>query len=271
MIIDTHVHISNGAHPAMKQPAYTAEELLDQMNGPYAIADSERRVDMALCQNHPHDTVYETDVRVHHQYVADSVAKYRDRLLGCMVVNPRLGVDLAVSVLRELVSSAGFRALKLHPTTHGFYPERSVEWLRPILQAATDLEIPVIVHTGDPPFSQPVQVAPIAAAFPKLSIILAHLGSQQVSYAHQAIYVARMNPNVYLETGWGTLARLRDAVDAIGPSRLVNASDCPLLEMGSQLRLLEILGWSSPFGLNLAESALEDIMGNNAARLLGVS
>jgi predicted TIM-barrel fold metal-dependent hydrolase len=41
--------------------------------------------------------------------------------------------------------------------------------------------------------------------------------------------------------------------------------------MGSQLRLLEILGWKPPFGLSLAEQAVEDLMGNNAARLLGIT
>lgn len=271
MILDSHVHISDGDHPAMKQSAFTAEDLLERMEGPYLIGESHRRVEMALVQPHPNDTVYNHEIAEHHRYVARSVAAYPHRLLGCMVLNPRLGVEPCVETLRDLVANAGFRALKLHPTTHAYYPEHAVEWLRPVMEAARELEIPAIVHTGDPPHAQPVQIAPLAAAFPENRIILAHLGTQQMSYANQAIYVARMNPNVYLEAGWGILPRLKDAVIAIGTTRLLHASDCPILEMGSQLRLLEVLGWDPPFGLNLAESAVEDIMGNNAARLLGIS
>jgi len=172
--------------------------------------------------------------------------------------------------MSELVEHHGFHAIKLHPGTHAYYPEHSVDWLRPIMTRAGSLGIPVIVHTGDPPFSQPVQIAPLAASFPKVPVVLAHLGTQQTSYAHQAIYVARHNTNVHLEAGWGILPRLKDAVTALGPSRIMHASDCPVQEIGSQLRLLDVLGWDPPFGLSLASNDIEDLVGNNAKRLFGL-
>jgi predicted TIM-barrel fold metal-dependent hydrolase len=160
--------------------------------------------------------------------------------------------------------------VKLHPGTHAYYPDQAVHKLRPLLEFVTRQELLLIVHTGDPPYAQPVQVVPLAEAFPRCRIVLAHLGTQQVSYANQAIYVARQHPNVYLESGWGTLPRLKDAVLAIGTQRLLHATDCPILEMGSQLRLLEVLTYRAPFGLRLPDGELEDILGNNAARLLGI-
>jgi predicted TIM-barrel fold metal-dependent hydrolase len=270
MIIDAHVHISSTGHPAMKQPAFTAEELLAQMDGPHVVLGAARRVDWALAQPHPHDTIYESDILAQHQYLVQAVTAYPHRLAGCMVANPRLGVGGCLDALRVLVDQ-GVRAVKLHPGTHAYYPDRALHRLQPLLEFISRQGLLLIVHTGDPPFAQPVQVAPLAEAFPACRIVLAHLGTQQVSYANQAIYVARRNANIFLETGWGTLPRLRDAVLAIGSKRLLHATDCPILEMGSQLRLLEVLTYREPFGVRLADRQLEDILGNNAARLLGLS
>lgn len=269
MIIDAHVHISGTDHPAMKQPAFTAEELLAQMDGPHLVLGTARPVQWALAQPHPHDTVYQPDILAQHQYLVESVAAYPHRLAGCMVANPRLGVGECVEALRVLVGR-GVRAVKLHPGTHAYYPDRALHRLRPLLEFVSRHGLLLIVHTGDPPFAQPVQVAPLAEAFPGCRIVLAHLGTQQVSYANQAIYVARHHANVFLETGWGTLPRLKDAVAAVSTKRLLHATDCPILEMGSQLRLLEVLTYREPFGLRLSDNQLEDVLGNNAARLLGI-
>jgi predicted TIM-barrel fold metal-dependent hydrolase len=89
-----------------------------------------------------------------------------------------------------------------------------------------------------------------------------------VCYSHQAIYLARDHPNVYLEAGWGILPRIKDAVHIVGPERVLHATDCPVQEMGSQLRLLEVLQWEAPIGIGLAKDDAALLMGGNAVRLL---
>ena len=50
--------------------------------------------------------------------------------------------------------------------------------------------------------------------------------------APEAIYVASKLDNIYLETGWGALPRLKEALAVLDPGRLVFADDCPIEEIG---------------------------------------
>lgn len=269
MIIDGHIHISNQVTGVWKHPPFTAEELLPLMDGPFPILGSARRVDRAVVQPHSGETLQaHRSFREQHAYVAEVVRRYPDRLVGCMHINPHLGVEAALAELERLHREHGFRAVKLNPSLHAYMPPRSRDLLDPIFEAAGRLRLPVIVHMGDTPFAIPVLMAPIAEAHPQTTIILAHLGTQKVSYADEAIYVARKHENVWLETGWGTLPRLKEAVQALGPGKLVFGSDCPIQEIGSQLRTIEVLAWRPPIGMNLPAADVERVMGDNMVALL---
>ena len=149
----------------------------------------------------------------------EQVKKHSDRFTGCFVANPLLDVRRTIEVMRGLVGSGAFRAVKLHPTGHGYMPFKSRERLDPLLQEVGALGVPVIVHQGDPPFGHPSQMAPLIESFPQVTFILAHYGTQRLVLADEAIYVARQNKNVYLETGWGALPRLKEGIAALGAGR----------------------------------------------------
>jgi predicted TIM-barrel fold metal-dependent hydrolase len=87
--------------------------------------------------------------------------------------------------------------------------------------------------------------------------------------ASEAIYVAATCPNVYLETGWGALPRFKEGIEEIGAGRLIFGSDCPIQEMGSQLRPIEVLGWDEPIGINLPREEIDGILGNTLWSLIG--
>jgi predicted TIM-barrel fold metal-dependent hydrolase len=142
--------------------------------------------------------------------------------------------------------------------------------LDPILSIAASLDIPVIVHQGDPPFGHPSQLAFLAEAHPQVKFIIAHMARQRVVMSDEAIYVASKNANVYIETGWGDLPRLKEGIGILSDERFVFGSDCPVLEIGSQLRVVDVLGWAPPIGLGLSDEKVESIMGNNMARMLGI-
>jgi len=110
-------------------------------------------------------------------------------------------------------------------------------------------------------------MVPLAEACPGTQIILAHMGTQKVCYADEAIYVARKNENVFLETGWTPLPRIKEAYQAVGAERLLLASDCPIQEIGSQIRVIEVLAWPPPIGLGISEDEVEKILGGNAVKL----
>jgi predicted TIM-barrel fold metal-dependent hydrolase len=268
VIIDGHIHVANQPDDAgFRAPVLDADTLLRLMEGPFPIMGQPRRVDHALIQPMISPT-RSGDPLEHHRYIRQQVELHSDRLTGCFVANPLLDAPRTIEVMRELIRSRHFRAVKLHPTNHGYMPFKSRDRLDPILEEVAALRVPVIVHQGDPPFAHPTQMAPVIEAFPQVTFILAHFGTQRVVLADEAIYVARKNKNVYLETGWGALPRIKEGIAAIGPERLVFGSDCPIQEIGSQLRVIEVLTWEQPLGIKLSEAHAEGIMGDNLARLL---
>lgn len=270
MIIDSHVHIAEETNEDFGDPGFTAEDLIRHMDGAWDAGDSLVEVDMAVVQPHITLTVKEDSWREAHAYITKVVQRYPRRLIGCAVVNPYHNLEKVLAEVRVWVKKKGYRVIKLHATSHGYHPERARKRLLPIFEEATSLGIPVIIHSGDPPCSIPVLWAGYARDFPKLNIIISHLGSQKVGYSDEARYVAKKCPNIYLETSWGHLPRLKETVRDIGAGRLVFGSDAPIQEMGSQLRTVRVLGWEKPLGMELPKEDVEAILGGNFARLIGL-
>jgi len=268
VIIDGHIHVANEPDDAgFRAPVLNGNALLRLMEGPFQIMGRPRRVDRALIQPMISPT-RAGDPLEHHKYVQEQVKMHPERLMGCFVANPLLDIRRTTEVMRELVRSHLFKAVKLHPTGHGYMPFKSRDRVDPILEEVAALGVPVIVHQGDPPFAHPSQMAPLIESFPVVTFILGHFGTQRLVLADEAIYVARQNKNVYLETGWGALPRIKEGIAAIGSERLVFGSDCPIQEIGSQLRVIEVLTWEPPIGIRLPEAKAEGIMGDNLAALL---
>jgi uncharacterized protein len=270
VIIDGHIHVAKEPDDAgFRAAVLDGEALLGLMDGPFSIMGRARRVDRALIQPMISPT-RSGDPLDHHRYIHEQIRSHPDRLVGCFVANPLLDTARTIKVMRDLIASRDFRAVKLHPTNHGYMPFKSRDRLDPILEEVASLGVPVIVHQGDPPFGHPSQMAPMIEDFPRITFILAHFATQRVVLADEAIYVARKNNNVYLETGWGALPRIKEGIAAIGSERLVFASDCPIQEIGSQLRVIDVLTWAPPIGIRLSEDKAEGIMGDNIAKLLQI-
>jgi uncharacterized protein len=267
-IVDGHVHIGEGVEAGgFGHALLETEGLLELMAGPFDVLGTPRRIDRCLVQ--PNIFITRAgDPADSHRYVADAVRDHPDRLIGCFVANPLLPVQRTLEVAEELVAEHGFRALKLHPSSHGYDPPHLRRQLEPILDLAQRLDLPVIVHQGDPPFAHPTRMAPLIEDFPHVSFILAHFGCQRVVLASEAIYVASKNPNVYLETGWGALPRLKEGLAELGAGRLIFGSDCPIQEIGSQLRVLEALTWRPPIGVGLTHHEFQQIVGGTLCSLI---
>jgi predicted TIM-barrel fold metal-dependent hydrolase len=270
MIIDGHVHITDVAEPVWGWPPFTADDLVALMDEPIpvGIGGASGVVDQAVVMPALGLTTRtELSFRQQHEVVIDAVRRYPGRLVGNFVFNVRMGVEKGIEELRRLVADDGFRMVKLHPTMHNFWPGAR-ELTYPVLEEAAALGIPVLVHMGEPPYSVPALLEPVAKDHPDVTIILGHFGTQKICYADDAVNVARHCPNIMIETGWGPLPRLLEGVRALGPGRFVFGSDSPPQEIYSQLRVVQCLSRRPPLGLNLGDEDVEAIMGGNLARLL---
>ncbi|MGY5876681.1 MAG: amidohydrolase family protein [Candidatus Thorarchaeota archaeon] len=206
-------------------------------------------------------------------------------LITFVGLDPRRGKE-GLEELERAVRVKGCRGWKQYPV-NGFFPDN--EEFDPYYELATELKIPVVIHTGftsrfkHVKYARPVYVDRVAADFPNLKIVLAHVG---VPWVDEALMVSAKNPNVYVDvSGWQVFARMlpmklyRMIAEAkftgVFPNRTIWGSDFPLFE-----NRLGLKDWVDFFkNLQIPESLVDEgypqvdqedieiVMWQNAARV----
>ncbi|MHA2377859.1 MAG: amidohydrolase family protein [Candidatus Thorarchaeota archaeon] len=293
-VIDAHVHtwtrniISNkdlearriaaereGTEPQFDSPIESLRAAMDKAGIEKAVI---LPIDSGLNQDMPLGLMEKTD------WHANEVNGDPD-LIAFVGLDPRRG-DEGLAELERAVTEKGCRGWKMYPP-NGFYPDE-LEFY-PYYELSTKLEIPIVVHTGFTSrfkhikYGQPIYIDKVAADFPNLRIVIAHVG---VPWVDEAITVAAKNPNVSVDvSGWQAFASrmphkvYRMVADAkltrVFPNRMLWGSDFPLYEYAMPLEQ-----WSQFFAtLEIPQSLLdkgysqvtkdeiEVVMWKNAARL----
>ncbi len=197
-----------------------------------------------------------------------------DRLIGFASVDPRQ--PGAAAKLESAIRQLGLRGLKLDPAMQQFRP--SDRGAYPVYEKAQELGIPVLFHAGMSwapgsrlEFGQPLLFEPVAADFPKLNIVLAHLAWPWVT---EAVALALKYPNVHLDTSALYFDNPRDflrhCMSHVVPlsvfecslrRQILFGSNYPRVEIKNMANAVRALGFSKDFQ--------ELIFSGNAARLLG--
>ena len=190
------------------------------------------------------------------QYVADAVRRYPDRLVGFARMNPYYGQESA-RLLREAITDLGFKGLKLHPESITALPYSPA--VLGLIRLAAEHRAPVLFHTGDEPMSLPLQVAKAAELVPEAAIIMAHCGGYY--HAEQAIAVAERHRNLLVDTSAIPYPDIvREAVQRLGPERVLFGSDGPGCNPALELKKVEMAG--------LSDRERRLVLGENALALL---
>ncbi|WKL29328.1 amidohydrolase family protein (plasmid) [Sinorhizobium meliloti] len=259
---------------------FTGERLLKMMDGPYYVNGKPRRIDKAFIQPPQGNTIY-TDgygdltgkaaIRDYMSYTVELVQKYPDRFLGCFVYNPRYGTQNGAEEIEHHAKEYGFKMVQLQANMHAYRPDRALDWLRPAMRKCADLGLIVKVHTGDGPYSIPTEFYPIIREFPSVNFVLGHFGVQTGGvYVFEPFQMAMDAPNIYVRSGWCLQSRIVEFAKELPKHKILFGTDTPPNEPGMWLRLLEVLCHEPPQGLNLDEDTLEDYLGNNIARMIGL-
>lgn len=191
------------------------------------------------------------------QRIADACAGHPDRLYGLARIHPWYG-KRAVEGLEYAISTLGFKGLKLHPVTTISHPASS-DTLR-LIRKAAEHNAPTLFHCGDEPLTTPLAVAEAARACPEATIVLGHMGGYM--HVSEAIRVAQEHRNIVLETSAMPYPyMIREAVQRIGPDRVVYASDGPVCSPRLEVEKVRLAG--------LDPAAEQLVLGGNAKRLLG--
>jgi predicted TIM-barrel fold metal-dependent hydrolase len=190
------------------------------------------------------------------ELIADACAAFPGRLDAYARIHPWYGEE-AVALLERAIVDYGFKGLKLHPVTTIAHPAGE-ETLR-LIRKAAEHRAPTLFHCGDEPLTTPLAVARAAAACPDATIVLGHMGG----YFHvdEAIAVAAAHPNVLLETSAMPYpAKIREAVERLGPDRVLYASDGPACSPRLEVQKVRLA--------ELEPSAERQVLGENARQLL---
>jgi predicted TIM-barrel fold metal-dependent hydrolase len=196
------------------------------------------------------------------------------RLIGFASVDPHQ--PDAPHKLEEAVRTLGLRGLKLAPAMQQFYPDHRIAY--PVYEKARELGIPILFHAGmswEPgsrlQFGQPMRFENVAADFPELKIVLAHLAWPWVT---DAVALALKYPNIYLDTSALYFDNPRDfiqfAMNHQVPLTVFERSLRHQLLFGSNYPRVEIKNMARAVrGVGLSEDCLDLVFRKNAEKLLG--
>ena len=179
-------------------------------------------------------------------------------LLAHVWVNPReKGCE---RTLRTYLKKENFIGIKLHPLFDAFLPNDPVVY--PVAKIAEEFNVPIQFHCGHPPFSLPWSFEPLAKAFPKVKMVLIHMGHGHIVYINGTIEVAERNPNLYLETsGMPMHTKVKEAMERVGKDRVMYGDDIPCGHPSWELEKVR--------AAELKEDDFRKLLGENARKLYG--
>jgi predicted TIM-barrel fold metal-dependent hydrolase len=225
--------------------------------------------------------------------VAAAVAAHPDRIAGAFMLDPTRDdrLDRAAAAFDE----HGLRVVCLFPAMHHFSVAESEAVRAVVALSEARPGTAVFVHFGalsvgvrkrlglesrfDLRYSNPVDLHPLAAAFPKARFIVPHFGAGML---REALMVADLCSNVYLDTSssnkWMAYHApaldletvFRRALDVVGPERLLFGSDSSFFPRGWHAAIFE----AQAAALERAGATADDahaVFGGNLRRLLALA
>jgi uncharacterized protein len=149
--------------------------------------------------------------------IAAHVRAYPERFVGLACVVPT-EAD-APEQLRRWIRDEGLLGLKLHPSMQAFFPSEAR--VRPTIETAAELGVPILVHTGTVPipgtrsrFDDPLEIDDLALDVPTAKLVIAH--GDPLGHAPG---IAAKHPNVYFDTTT-TFARMCRLIPGVGEDTL---------------------------------------------------
>ena len=258
-VVDAHSHMGSrnklAVHQIPRIMKFTAEDMMASMDG----AGVDKVVTFAIGAGEP------VDYRDTNNYIASSMEKYPNRIIGFMRLNPAKGPQDTLKVLEEGVK-LGLKGIKIHPLIEKC-SANDKENVYPLMEAAQHYKLPVLFHCGLGEDASPKRIAEVAKDFPKLSVILGHSGV--IEGVRDAIDAAKKHENLSMDSsavGW--LPFFCETISWAGVDRVMYGSDHPFNPM--EWEVAKIVKHAQKH-LKLQIEDLRKIMGGNLKRLLGIS
>jgi predicted TIM-barrel fold metal-dependent hydrolase len=193
--------------------------------------------------------------------VAEAAAASDGKLVALARIDPWDGPAALVELRRAV--GAGARGLFLHPGEEHF--TINDDRVRPVVETAAELGVPVIIAAGFHLYSEPLQLGRAARWTPDNPVVLTNGGQLNISgLMGFDAELALANDNVLVHTsGMYREDFLEGVVAKFGPERLMFATAAPLFDMTYERARVGLAHFGE------AERAL--ILGGNAQRVFGIA
>jgi len=189
--------------------------------------------------------------------------RYPDRFIPFVYALPDFR-EPTLHLMEEALSKRGFKGIKMHAGIC-----QLVDYLvDPALELASELTVPCLVDcAGD--YENTTR---IAEAFPRLKMIIAHLGlylCRDGALIDRFIALTKDYPNLFLDiSGVVLLEKIEKAIEEVGVERVIWGTDGPSNSPDPvSFTRAEI---EKVMRLKLTPEEKEAILGGNIARLLGI-
>lgn len=218
-------------------------------------------------------------VLVPNEYVAEYVGRHPERLIGFCSVDPQ-DPD-AVDQLDHAVQGLKLKGLKMGPIYQNVAPTDSR--FRRIMGRAEELKIPVLIHQGATfcanvslEIANPIQLQPLALEFPRLRVVIAHMGHPWIN---ETLVLIRKNRKFYADISalyyrpWQFYNALVSAMEYGVLDRLLLGSDYPFTTPESTITALRSVNRMVD-GTNLPripEAKIEALIHRDTLDLLGIA
>jgi uncharacterized protein len=277
VIVDIHTHV-------WECPCHIGEQFLTDAR---AVGSGEIAVDLDRHWQamQPVDRAIVLGFRARHvgvlvpnEYVADYVRQHPEKLIGFCSVDPH-DTD-AIEQLDYAIRTLGLRGLKLGPIYQNMHP--CDERMKRLFQRAEQMQIPVLIHQGATfcanvslEIANPVQLQPIALEFPRLRLIIAHMGHPWIA---ETLVLIRKNRNFYADISalhyrpWQFYNALVTAMEYGVLDRLFFGSDYPFTTPAATIDALHNINRMVE-GTNLPRLPLdkmEEMIHRDSLQLVGV-
>lgn len=200
MIVDCHTHVGDKTHvsPEFVEDARRASgnpnlQLVVDLDDHWkAMEAADRAIVLGFRARH-------VGYVIPNEYVAGYVNQHPEKLIGFCSVDPN--DDDAVEQLDYAILRLGLRGLKLGPIYQNVHPSDS--GIMKVFKRAEELDIPILIHQGTTfccnvslEVANPVLLQPIALQFPKLRIVIAHMGHPWIG---ETLSLIRKHPPLFAD------------------------------------------------------------------------
>jgi len=277
MIVDCHTHVWAN----VKQLGDGAAECMRSRGGEMSALPSEHAA-AARCVDKTLVLAFRSvrlGAAVPNDYVAEHVARYKDKFVGVAAVDPT--ERSAPSDARDLLDRQEFRGLTVSPVAQGFHPADSRAMA--IYELAQDRGVPVFFQQGPCMPAQaamehgrPILLDQVAREFPGLTIVVCDMGHP---WCDECVVLMRKHQRVFgdisalLRRPWQAYGSLLLAWQIEAIDRVLFGSGFPYLTAAQAIegiyRLQEMIqGSNMPI---VPREALRSIVERDALAALGMA